>query len=440
MNKIIEFSRQVYNVIGFQEYYTEKNYVNSIFLINEEVIDGNLIYNTLTCELILINDMEYEDYKEYLISHWFLLPDDIDQYSLCKTFKFIYQKKYKKESIGKISNYTILTTTNCNARCPYCYEIGCKKIDMSINTALDVTDFIKRTNNGNFHIKWFGGEPLCNSNVIDSISDKLNEEGLLFSSTMISNGYLFDKYDETTLKYLWRLERVQITLDGTQENYNKTKSYIYPETNPFEKVLNNIEYLLSNDIMVNVRVNISKDNIIDIERLLNLLYDCFHGYRKFFVYSHPLFDLSKVRNENEKNTIKDEYISIQRKLKNIKFLPDYHLDLNRCYRNCIADNMKSVVINPEGRLSLCEHYFDSEFIGDIYNTQYNIKKIHEWNKKYEIDRCKSCPLFPQCTKIKKCPVGECSDQWREHLEFQIRDSMKNAYKRMVDNYGKSNNL
>ena len=46
------------------------------------------------------------------------------------------------------------------------------------------------TNGVNFN--WFGGEPLLRPNIIDRITDAMNERGIKYGSYIISNGSLLD--------------------------------------------------------------------------------------------------------------------------------------------------------------------------------------------------------------------------------------------------------
>lgn len=441
MKRILKFSNSVFDLIGFQEYNDKKTYRQSLYIIEKETNDGMLLYNTFTHEMLLLSNEEYEDlwkdnkygkcnrYK-YLIRHWFLIDESIDMKSICYMFNQIYKKSNKIDTLGKIKTYTIFATTNCNARCYYCYEDGCKKVNMSDKTAKDVVDYIKRTGLRSVNLNWFGGEPLCNSNAIDIIVNGLKEKNIVYSSAMTSNGYLFDKYSIDKLKNEWNLKRVQITLDGTEEKYNNIKNYVYINSNGFKKVTDNIEYLLSNDIFVNVRLNLSKDNIEDIKKLIEIIYERFNGYKNFRVYSKPLFEgegnppleLTK----EEKEFVYNSYIEIQRLLRKNGLLSNY--DIKNMQRNhCMADSKNSIVITPEGNLTLCEHHVDDEFIGSIYIDDMNLDVIQEWCKRYDISECESCVLYPQCVKIKKCPVAKCTEEYRKYTEEQIKDAMMVLY-------------
>jgi len=423
MKRLLKFKDEIYNTIGLQKYDSDKMYKISPYLIIEKIDENILMYNLLTYEMLQLTNEDLEINKKFLIKHWFFIDENVEPYSMCSTFKKIYRQLYKRKTFGKITDYTILTTTNCNARCSYCYEKGCKKYDMAHQTAMDIGAWINKTSYNNIKMHWFGGEPLYNGDAITTICQYLTGKNKLYSSSMISNGYLFHKYPLDIIKKVWKLENVQITLDGTKNNYNMIKNYVNASSNPFDQVIDNIEYLLSNQIRVSIRLNLSKWNIDDMYKLIDYLKNKFSGYNNLTLYSHPLFN-----DEQKADTL--DYINIQKYLKenyiaNFRDLTSFHL-----FNQCFADNMHSVVINPIGKLTLCEHYSDEEIIGDIYSDTLDIDKIMDWQEIYEISMCKTCSLFPQCAKIKKCPVGECTDDWRNNLEFQIRESMKNVYRRL----------
>ena len=76
--------------------------------------------------------------------------------------------------------------------------------------------------------------------VIDLITDKMRDAGRAFTTTFTTNGYLFNKELIVKAKNIWNTVNVQITIDGTEDIYNKIKNYVNPEYNPYKKILNNI--------------------------------------------------------------------------------------------------------------------------------------------------------------------------------------------------------
>ncbi len=160
-----------------------------------------------------------------------------------------------------ITDYTIFTTTDCNARCFYCFEKNAARIPMSPGSAEKTAGFIAGHCGGNeVSISWFGGEPLYNMEAIDIICRGLRERGIPFNSKIVSNGYLFDREIIGRAKVDWELRSVQITLDGTEDVYNKAKAYIYKGVNAFRRVIGNIHLLLDAGIAVDIRLNIDTYN------------------------------------------------------------------------------------------------------------------------------------------------------------------------------------
>ena len=82
--------------------------------------------------------------------------------------------------------------------------------------------------NGNIiNITWFGGEPLLNVEIINYICEKLVENNIKFISSIITNGYLFNDKLVTMAGHKWNLSHAQISLDGTEPEYNRIKNYKY---------------------------------------------------------------------------------------------------------------------------------------------------------------------------------------------------------------------
>ena len=265
------------------------------FVVRQPVEEGLLLYNVLTRAVVLLSPEEARMIDENaaavpeLVAKWFAVPLSFDDRNLAREVRAV-GKMLEKRPKG-ITGYTILTTTDCNANCFYCYEKGRRRIPMTGSTAQKVADFILRNSPGEkVHIRWFGGEPLYNKEVISLICGLLRDAKADYRSSMVSNGYLFD--DETIAEAvsLWNLKKVQITLDGTEEVYNRSKAFIHAEGSPYRRVLENIHRLLQAGVRVNVRLNIDRHNADDLFDLVDILIARFGGNELFTVYSHSLFD------------------------------------------------------------------------------------------------------------------------------------------------------
>lgn len=380
------------------------------FLVRVPVEEGFLWFNVLTKELVLL---EHEDWKsdaelaQYLKDHLFIVPETYDEHQTwlqLRTFiKMFQQNQWDK----KLSTYTILTTTDCNARCFYCFEKGCATMTMDENRAQDVSAYILKTcSKSKIHLRWFGGEPLFNSVAIDSICQSLKDAGQPYSSGMTTNGYLFDEAMVQKAVDLWCLKHVQITLDGTEEIYNKRKAYIYKGVNAFQRVIKNIGLLLDAGIHVTVRLNMDGHNAEDLKVLASLLADKYAGKKGFTVYSHLLFQYEERMDNHTETELGKQWLAFEDYLEHLKIKRSRGLNRSLKLNHCMADSGRSVLISPDGKLHLCEHFNDKEIshVGTIYEEGLDQSMIKKWKSTLQEEpACKTCVHFPDCVKLTYCP-------------------------------------
>ena len=127
----------------------------------------------------------------FLVENWFYLPEG--SFNECDWVDFLREKKINDTSPQGINSYVIMTTSDCNARCFYCYEKGIPRISMSEKIAIATGDYIQRHSTKEVVLTWFGGEPLLNTSTIDIICQKLNDFGISYFSKIVTNGLLFTK-------------------------------------------------------------------------------------------------------------------------------------------------------------------------------------------------------------------------------------------------------
>jgi sulfatase maturation enzyme AslB (radical SAM superfamily) len=259
MNVIQQPNKEILLLLGKHRYFKNHNYRLNKFCLVDELEDGTtLIFNTMTRAMVSIGEHEKDlmyvsgnDRFNFLFDNYFIVKDDYDEEAEVDRIRFTWAPVIDDRYIEERYSFLIVTTTGCNARCFYCYERHMSKVPMTLKTAEDVVNYIlKKAKDPNkiIHLDWFGGEPLFNMKVIDYICQRLTDEGRTYNSSMISNGYLFDEKVVEKATDFWKLGHVQITLDGTEDIYNKAKNYIYKnqdEVSPYKKVIHNIELLLN---------------------------------------------------------------------------------------------------------------------------------------------------------------------------------------------------
>lgn len=430
MRVIVSASDNVIKLLGKAK--TAKKYRLMTYVISQEVEEGVLIFHTLTREMLLLTKEEYAhvfDLSE-LYEKWFIVPDETDDMKITDQIRFILKAVQKKKE--HITGYTVFTTTDCNARCFYCFEKDAKHYSMSEETAKKTVDFIVEHCKGNkVKIKWFGGEPLYNTKAIDTIVNGIKEKNIEFSSSMISNGYLLDKDTVKKAKELWNLKHVQITLDGTKNNYNKTKNYIYSDdSNPFETVLNNIGQCIENDIYVNIRLNVSATNANDLKKLVSLLHEKFGKNSYLCVYPAVLYQINTKDDDVRKQTHEKKH-ELEALIGKYGFNRKDYISGKLALNCCMADNDGSVTILPDGKIGACEHYLDSGFIGDIWSNEIDEKAREAYKKCYPVlEECASCYRYPICIRLKCCEAAKnCPKHLNKDSLTEIKESMKNTFYR-----------
>ncbi|MBE6960614.1 MAG: 4Fe-4S cluster-binding domain-containing protein [Ruminococcaceae bacterium] len=406
----------------------------SHYCVQTPAEEGTLLFNTLTRELVLLSAEEYANLYnlEYLKEHWFLVPQDLNEKEFADLAKWFYANKLKKTK--DITTYTIFPTTDCNARCFYCFELGRSRIPMTEETAHKVVEYITNHCGGQpVKISWFGGEPLYNAGVIDTICDGLRVNGVEYNSSMVSNGYLFDAELVEKAVNKWNMKWIQITLDGTEEVYNRVKAFIYKDQNPYQVVLNNIERLLDASITVHIRLNMDMHNADNLLELIDELTARFSGKKGLSVYAHHLFDgeipMAQVHTDEEWLKRDAAMYRIEQKIAEGGF--DRRRGITKRIRlnHCMADSGKAVTILPDGNIGLCEQFSETEFVGHIDRDDFDQNVVASWKERIpEIPECAECFFYPECIKIKKCSnESECYSQFR-------RGKLRETQRRMVNQY------
>lgn len=439
---------------GIQTKTKERKYRMNKYCLEQKVEEGILIHNFFTGASVMIRPFEYTniytddpcDYAEFLVNNYFLVPEDYDEESIVKLIKERQPLPITVNYLDHPKKFVILTTTKCNARCFYCYELQSKgKTHMTHETAEKVAKYILEVipKNTEIDLNWFGGEPLYNMDVIEIIVSRVKSAGINFKGSMITNGYLLNEEVVLKAKNEWNITNMQITLDGTEEVYNKVKNYIYKDgESPYKKVLHNIQLLLDAGINVSVRMNCDQHNAENLKDLIKELDQTFMHRGNFSMYVWPIFEEGFTRTPEEKEKLYKSVLELEELMLSLNYPVSHGLDHRIKGTHCMCDSGDTVTISPNGDLGICEHYIDREFIGHInnpYKKDFDI--IKSWRNYVKlIDICHDCPTLPQCLKMNKCPDEVACEQyqknyWIEHYKL----AMISEWRMRQNNRGQCNN-
>lgn len=393
-----------------------------------------IVFNTLTSSVIKLNQQMYSLIFEKnifpendlelqtLVDMGFLVDAQLDENFRLETIRRSYQ--YSKDGI---TSAVIAVTTECNARCYYCYENGIARAPMSLKTADAIVDFLdKNCKTRKLVIQWFGGEPLCAVDIIDRISDGLSARNIQFSSVITTNGMGVDTAILKKAKEKWNIKRFQVPLDALGNEYNRIKNYI-PEvksTNPFSVIIEHIHMILDAGFHVNVRTNFNPDNIEPTKKVLKYLATEFNGEKRFFAYPEPITGVGMSSVVDTKfNSPIHPYLELLLEARKLGFLcptllqEDNYLEgdealsgikLTSRPTGCYATLLNVFAIDSEGYIYKCHRLLghkDKYSCGDVYNgILYNevLKGFCDDRPCY--DECNECALLPLChggCKVKK---------------------------------------
>lgn len=384
--------------------YKKSNYNILVPYLNDETI----VFNALTGSIGKFDKDTFNRFNsntltesevEILKSKGILVPTSVNEIEMIN--------KDRKDGIEdkKFKLYRIWPTSACNAQCYYCFEKGIKCNTMTTEIADKVVSFISNDlNDGDtLKIEWFGGEPLLNHKIIDYITSKIlkicEEKNVKYFSSIISNGSLITEDIAKQMKEKWKIQLIQITLDGFKEEYNQSKNYKNPNLFNFDQVINCIRIIANQGIHVTIRMNYDTHNYESLVKLINYLKEQFGNYKNMSYYVYPLW--SSIE-EDVEDSFTSTAVADNQLLQLFDLLVKNNMGtiskiarLNYKKHACQAWSEKSLTILPDGNISkCCESYH--EILGNVENGITN-KDLHAfWINPNVDDKCVECVYLPLC--------------------------------------------
>ena len=448
MIDVIYRSKRLASILGEPLYDDKKLYKSSIFNFIVCLEDRSLVCNTLTRTFVSVKGDAESFFRdsaqshvffptpdtETLIKHRVLVPTDLDETQLYRElYDLMLAIENKKQGVER---YNILTTTGCNARCFYCYEEGLPIHTMTMEDADKVSAYILRTHNKKapIYLRWFGGEPLVNSRVMDSISSFLIKNDVSFYSTMSTNGLLIDEKLLDKAINLWKMNKIRISMDGFADEHNRRKAYVNNCIDGFQVTLENIERIVNSPITTTIRLNIDSNNVVNIKKLVDYFVSKYKGRKNFNMYVRCLIDeISLDRLQNDPSHV-NYMLSIKKELED--YIRSQHMfDLDklplfgfRAYY-CAGNNPNKVTILPNGLLCSCECFcYDYSHWGTVSEGVTDIEEYQRWIKGIYLKTCEGCCFLPGCTPfIGKCPMRNYDCKVKASM--LLKDYMTENYQR-----------
>lgn len=380
-----------------------------------------IIYNTLFSSMITLSESEFRQYENMdfseldivgsFVDNGFILPCFTDEYQ-----RYEYYQGTLKNIYNSTEHYTVSLTSNCNARCIYCYEEGIERFDMSSETADRFAEVLCASENP-VDITWFGGEPLIKTDLIERITNTLKNNKKQFQAGIISNGSLLtndiiNKFSD------WNISWIQISIDGMKDEYLRRKCYYSDRIDIFDIVVENIGKLFNNGIYVDVRLNIDAENAEDCVKVAEYLKEKYMDSSYLDVY--PAF-LSSTDYNSENNCDRLRYFE-----KIYDLYPPARSILTSIPKvsACFFQQTDAFVIDTDGSILCCDRDIGKQ--KTKITTVYDISTFEDLKKpEYLIPEtrtaCKTCAYYPKCGGGCKAVYGsscECDACFTERYKVE----------------------
>lgn len=445
MKTIKTGDERVAKIIAKKNLSSEAEYRLSLYTYLYSENDRYLIQHTMTREVTELTPREWSAVKllsemprnldflqdnglTELARKRYIVETDCDDVAKYQNMCFLLKTMAKKKN--GLGSYTIFPTTGCNARCVYCYEEGYAVKNMTPEIADRLVDFICETRHDDtVTLRWFGGEPLAGVHIIRHICTALQERGVPYKSSMVTNASLMTKELAHETKELWHLKKVQVSLDGAREDYTPRKNYYNPEKHNYDVVMQAIHYLADEGIKVNLRVNFDWENLDRLSGFFRDIKAEFGDMEKITMYIAPLFQVQHTDSITDLYRKMFELEDEMKKLGLTQSTKD-HESVRIRVNYCMADSMdSSIVITPDGVFYNCEHLPETQTWGNIFDGVTDQAKFDELKKPLNVDeKCAKCPFLPQCTPFYKngCPgwFEKCYEYRCLAAEYALHNLLK----------------
>ncbi len=228
------------------------------------------VYNTLTSAFVKLDALTWtavqagdEPEVEAALRREGILVDNTEDEWLTYKFQY-YAHAFRRRGLY----LSIAPTMQCNFACPYCFE-GENKHFPAMNDKVEaaLVKYLEVNGRNGLSINWFGGEPLLAWKRILSICRQLDERGVEFRSSMVTNGSLLtpDKLPELGALHL---TFVQISMDGLAATHDRRRCFKNGAPS-FSLIMRNIgSFLCETDVPLVVQVAVDHTNPTAFDDLL----------------------------------------------------------------------------------------------------------------------------------------------------------------------------
>lgn len=348
------------------------------------------------------------DNEEYYVPKY--APWDVEKYPQT-TFKSF---DFQKEKVVYL--FILYLTDECNLSCDYCFEKkGHNK--MTVVTPDLFIEFIKKYKENNMIIRFFGGEPLLNIDLLKCFVEKINmlkKIGYKISLNIFTNLYKVRLEDIDYFKH--NDITIFASVDGPPQIHDLHRTTKDKEGS-YDKVFENVLRVCQK---MKRRLCIRTVYYLDNELSLLEVIDHFVKNNLYIVsigFPYRISNMDRVFSQEMLDRLKDDLTKFenryldsvkQRKYEYVGIHPFSTYIKNMVNKNIFLTDescgvcKSNIAISTEGGLYPCHAFtnMDEYKMGDIFNGL-RTNKLREFRGE-NLKKCKNCPICYYC--LLRCPA------------------------------------
>lgn len=326
------------------------------------------------------------------------------------------------------------TNTGCNLGCKYCYSRHINKkltpfaVDKFLEPNKGIYKLLEIYNKDDYHISYFGGEPLLNWDIIRYSLPKFYNDPKCSSVVVITNGLLLDK---EKLDFLKKYNcGISLSFDGIWQNYTR------PLANGEDSLK---KYIQNKDLFNSI---LSGCKVMLDPKFFHLLTENYQFFVDEYNFNFP--DFSLIRDDiytpediktfdKEITRLADKVIEYNKagKISNVGLFTLYLSDtlagsmFGKRTHGCFV-GVGGALYAPDGKFYPCERFnSDSDKIGrfELYDAvtdtlnldNINYLKQPKISNPNEFPKCKKCELYQFCNS--GCTYSQMLNSKNKNLDY-----------------------
>lgn len=376
------------------------------------------IYNSLIMDVIYADRSNIEKIEKFKVtlkektklkdSGIYVKSHIIDEEALLKL-----KERYERVT-GKVHIMYFILSSACNLGCKYCFIENCqfnnkKEINMKRKTALTAlekyTHYLKK-NNLKGLIIFYGGEPMINWEVIESVLNYAKKIDAPIDFSMVTNATLLtpDK-----IKFLAEHKvEIGISIDGPKSLNDKNRIYRHGNKSVYDEIIKKFPTLKMEHCKFGLSITVSEDFLDQQDEVLIWLEKLNISSIFYNLYHYTSFDENwqEYYEKASKFLLKSYGVLSRKNIYDGRLIRKIDSVVNNEFKfsDCGAIGGNQLAIKPNGDICICHGYLktDKYVIGNINKNSINevleTEEIRFWRQRNTLNNkeCLNCDALFIC--------------------------------------------